>query len=92
MNLFPFARLEGNQRTSFDFMRFRKMSSVKRKLANKILTQKYEITHRIEIMRNDLLHRGKLDWAASIKFGEPKNTIWTWVKNKEKLCNALKKT
>ena len=61
-----------------------KMSSVKRKLTNKTLVQKCEIIRHIE--------KGMTNKEASERFGVPKNTISTWIKNKEKLLAALQET
>ena len=61
-----------------------KMSSVKRKLTNKTLVQKCEIIRHIE--------KGMTNKEASERFGAPKNTISTWIKNKEKLLAALQET
>ena len=58
-----------------------KMSSVKRKLTNKTLVQKCEIIRHIE--------KGMTNKEASERFGVPKNTISTWIKNKEKLLAAF---
>ena len=60
------------------------MSSVKRKLTNKTLVQKCEIIRHIE--------KGMTNREASERFGVPKNTISTWIKNKEKLLAALQET
>ena len=61
-----------------------KISSVKRKLTNKTLVQKCEIIRHIE--------KGMTNKEASKRFGVPKNTISTWIKNKEKLLAALQET
>ena len=55
--------------------------SVKRKLNTKTLKEKCDIlTHIEKSMRNK---------EAAEKFGVPKNTISTWIKNKEKFFQAL---
>ena len=61
-----------------------KISSVKRKLTNKTLVQKCEIIRHIE--------KGMTNKEASERFGVLKNTISTWIKNKEKLLVALQET
>ena len=61
-----------------------KMSSVKRKLTNKTLVQKWEIIRHIE--------KGMTNKEASERFGVLKNTISTWIKNKEKRLAALQET
>ena len=58
-----------------------KMSTVKRKLKNTKLAQKCEIIRLIE--------KGMTNKEASEKFGVPKNTISTWMKNKKKLLEGL---
>ena len=57
------------------------MSAVKRKLKNKKLIQKCQIIRRIE--------KGMTNKEASEKFGVPKNTISTLMKNKDKLFEGL---
>ena len=54
------------------------MSAVKRKLK---LIQKCQIIGQIE--------KGMTNKEASEKFGVPKNTISTWMKNKDKLFEGL---
>ena len=58
-----------------------KMSAVKRKLKNTKILQKCKIIKEIE--------KGMTNKEASEKFGVPKNTISTWMKNKEKLLKGL---
>ena len=60
------------------------MSSVKRKLTNKTLVQKCEIIRHIE--------EGMTNKEASERLGVLKNTISTWIKNKEKLLAVLQET
>ena len=60
------------------------MSAVKRKLNNVSLIQKCKIIRHIE--------KGMTNKAASEKFGIPKNTISTWMKNKNKLLQSLEQT
>lgn len=57
------------------------MSAVKRKLKNTKILQKCKIIKEIEM--------GMTNKEASEKFGVPKNTISTWMKNKEKLLKGL---
>ena len=57
------------------------MSAVKRKLKNTKLIQKCQIIRQIE--------KGMTNKEASEKFGVPKNTISTWMKNKDKLFEGL---
>ena len=57
--------------------------SVKRKLNTKTLKEKCDILTHIE---KDLSNK-----EAADKFDEPKNTISTWIKNKEKIFKHLKK-
>lgn len=57
------------------------MSAVKRKLKNTKILQKCKIIKEIE--------KGMTNKEASEKFGVPKNTISTWMKNKEKLLKGL---
>ena len=51
--------------------------SVKRKLNTKTLKEKCDILSHIE--------KGMTNKEAADKFGVPKNTISTWIKNKEKI-------
>ena len=60
------------------------MSAVKRKLKNTKLIQKYQIIRQIE--------KGMTNKEASEKFGVPKNTISTWMKNKDKLFEGLEQS
>ena len=60
------------------------MSAVKWKLKNTKLIQKYQIIRQIE--------KGMTNKEASEKFGVPKNTISTWMKNKDKLFEGLKQS
>ena len=60
------------------------MSTVKRKLKNKKLIQKCQIIREIE--------KGMANKEASEKFGVPKNTISTWMKNKNKLFEGLEQS
>ena len=55
--------------------------SVKRKLNTKTLKEKCDILSHIE--------KGMTDKETADKFGVPKNTISTWIKNKEKIFQAL---
>ena len=57
------------------------MSAVKRKPKNTKLIQKCQIIRQIE--------KGINNKEASEKFGVPKNTISTWMKNKDKLFEGL---
>ena len=57
------------------------MLAVKRKLKNTKLIQKCQIIRQIE--------KGMTNKEASEKFGVPKNTIFTWMKNKDKLFEGL---
>ena len=57
--------------------------SVKRKLNTKTLKEKCHILSHIE--------KGVTNKEAADKFGVPKNTISTWIKNKEKFFRHLKK-
>ena len=57
------------------------MSAVKRKLKITKLIQKCQIIRQIE--------KGMTNKEASKKFGVPKNTISTWMKNKDKLFEGL---
>ena len=61
-----------------------KMSSVKRKWTNKTLVQKCESIRHIE--------KGMTNKEGSERFGVLKNTISTWIKNKEKLLAVLQET
>ena len=60
------------------------MSAVKRKLKNTKLIQKCQIIREIE--------KGMTNKEASEKFGVPKNTISTWMKNKDKLFEGLEQS
>ena len=60
------------------------MSTVKRKLKNTKLIQKCQIIREIE--------KGMTKMEASEKFGVPKNTISTWMKNKNKLFEGLEQS
>ena len=60
------------------------MSAVKRKLKNTKLIQKCQIIRQIE--------KGMTNKEASEKFGVPKNTISTWMKNKNKLFEGLEQS
>ena len=60
------------------------MSAVKRKLKNTKLIQKCQIIRQIE--------KGMTNNEASEKFGVPKNTISTWMKNKDKLFEGLEQS
>ena len=60
------------------------MSAVKRKLKNTKLIQKCQIIRQIE--------KGVTNKEASEKFGVPKNTISTWMKNKDKLFEGLEQS
>ena len=57
--------------------------SVKRKLNTKTLKEKCDILSHIE--------KGMTNKGAAGKFGVPKNTISTWIKNKKKIFKRLKK-
>ena len=58
--------------------------SVKRKLNTKTLKGKCDILSHIE--------KGMTNLEAADKFGVPKNTISTWIKNKEKIFQALEES
>ena len=60
------------------------MSAVKRELKNTKLIQKCQIIRQIE--------KGMTNKEASEKFGVPKNTISTWMKNKDKLFEGLEQS
>ena len=60
------------------------MSAVKRKLKNTKLMQKFQIIRQIE--------KGMINKEALEKFGVPKNTISTWMKNKDKLFEGLEQS
>ena len=60
------------------------MSAVKRKFKNTKLIQKCQIIRQIE--------KGMTNKEASEKFGVPKNTISTWMKNKNKLFEGLEQS
>ena len=62
----------------------RRMSAVKQKLNNVSLIQKYKVIWLIE--------KKMTNKAASEKFGIPRNTISTWMKNKSKLLQSLEQT
>ena len=55
-----------------------------KKLANESLKEKREIIHHIE--------KRMANKEVPKKFELPKNAIWTWMKNKEKLFSALQET
>ena len=55
--------------------------SVKRKLNTKTLKKKCDILSHIK--------KGMTNKEAADKFGVPKSTISTWVKNKQKIFQAL---
>ena len=57
---------------------------VKRKLNTKTLKEKCDILSHIE--------KGMTNKEAADKFGVPKNTISTWIKNKEKIFQALEES
>ena len=58
--------------------------SVKHELNLKTLKEKCDILSHIE--------KGKTNKEATNKFGVPKNTISTWIKNKEKMFQALEES
>ena len=58
--------------------------SVQRKLNTKTLKEKCDILSHIE--------KGMTNKEAADKFGVPKNTISTWIKNKEKIFQALEES
>ena len=58
--------------------------SVKPKLNTKTLKEKCDILSHIE--------KGMTNKEATDKFGVPKNTISTWIKNKEKIFQALEES
>ena len=60
------------------------MSAVKRKLKNTKLIKKCQIIRQIE--------KGMTNKEASEKFGVPKNTISTLIKNKDKLFERLEQS
>ena len=60
------------------------MSAVKRKLKNTKLMQKCQIISQIE--------KGMTNKEASEKFGVPKNTISTWMKNQDKMFESLEQS
>ena len=60
------------------------MLAVKRKLENTKLIQKCQIIRQIE--------KGMTNKEASETFGVPKNTISTWMKNKDKLFEGLEQS
>ena len=55
-----------------------------RKLNTKTLKEKCDILSHIE--------KGMTNKEAADKFGVPKNTISTWIKNKEKMFQALEES
>ena len=57
------------------------MSTVKKKLTKESLKEKCKIIRHIE--------KGMANKGASEKFEVSKNTISTWMKNKDKLLSAL---
>ena len=57
------------------------MSALKRKLNNVSLIQKCQIIREIE--------KGMSNKEAAEKYGIPKNTISTWMKNKHKILQSL---
>lgn len=61
------------------------MSSVKRKLVVKTLAQKCKALKELE-------QEGATHKSVALKYGVPRNTITTWVKNKEKYFSALEKS
>ena len=58
--------------------------SVKRKLNTKTLKERCDIVLHIE--------KGMTNKETADKFGVPKNTILTWIKNKEKVFQALEES
>ena len=58
--------------------------SVKGKLITKTLKEKCDILSHIE--------KGMTNKQTAHKFGVPKNTISTWIKNKEKIFQALEES
>ena len=60
------------------------MSTVKRKVKNTKFIQKCQIIRQIE--------KGMTNKEVSERFGVPKNTISTWVKNKDKLFEGLEQS
>ena len=58
--------------------------SVKHKLNTKTLKEKYDILSHIE--------KGMTNKEAADQFSVPKNTITTWIKNKEKFFQALEES
>ena len=62
----------------------RRMSAVKQKLNNVSLIQKYKV---IWLIEKEMTNK-----AASEKFGIPRNTISTWMKNKSKLLQSFEQT
>ena len=59
------------------------MAPVKRKLTNKSLAEKFKA---LKDLGNGLSNKG-----FATKYGVPRNTVSTWVKNKHKLTASLKK-
>ena len=60
------------------------MSAVKQKLKNTKLIQKCQMIRQIE--------KGMTNKEASEKFGVPRNTVSTWMKNKDKLFEGLEQS
>ena len=60
------------------------MLAVKQKLKNTKLIQNCQIIRQVE--------KGMTNKEALEKFGVPKNTIYTWMKNKDKLFDGLKQS
>ena len=58
--------------------------AVKRKLAVKTLAEKWQALRDLE--------NGISNKNVAEKYGVPKNTVLTWLENKEKLFNALEKS
>ena len=59
----------------------RKMALVKQKLANRSLAEKWKALNDLE---NKLSNKD-----VATKYGVPRNTVSTWVKNKHKLTASL---
>ena len=57
--------------------------AVKRKYTHKTLREKFQALKDLE--------KGESNKDVAAKYNVPKNTLSTWVKNKEKLFDALKK-
>ena len=66
------------------FSLFQHGMAVKRKLAVKTLAEKYQALRDLE---NSISNKNVAE-----KYGVPKNTVSTWLKNKEKLFTALEKS